>query len=360
MAATPRYQFIIVDQSGNLYEFENCVKRAWEWYENDVGRCRFYIPKNDIKLSTTSVPDGAFSEIRVYRDGVLVWQGMTQIVQDTPEGTYVYGETYLAAFRWYSVRFQRVYTAENLATIIGGEYDDIAARSNNFLLAKITKGTIESPYTTSTTTPLTITRTLYHENWLDFLKQMMFIGRAEIASSFSQYTVFNISFSETTPTFSFLRDVGSNKPDVIFEMDSEVIEHNIPRDFRFIENEGKGFAVASGPIAINSTETDATSQTAFYRRESYPYYNNVTGQIDLDKRVNNRIAERKDPKRSMYLKFAAGLKPFDGYVMGDNVKIRIDSGRVDSDEYRRVVGMQVAIDDTGVEFTVPILQKARV
>ena len=360
MAALPKYQFVIKDQSGNLYEFENCTRRAWSVYENDVGRCRFFIPKNDLKLSTTSVNDGQFSEIKIYRNGTLTWQGMIQAIQDTTDGVFVYGETYLAALGWYAVRFQQAYSAAQIDTIITAEYDDIEARANDFLAAKITQGTIEAPYLTGTSTPITITRTLFHENFLDFLKQMMFTARAEISSSFDQYAVFNISFHETTPTFSFLRNVGADKPNVVFELGSEIAEINIPRDFRTIENEGKGFAVAPGPTALTSTETASTSQTNFYRRESYPYYNNVTGQTDLDKRVNNRIAEKKDPLRDLYIRFAAGLAPFDGYVLGDSVMVRIDTGRLDVAEYRRVIGMEVSIDRTGVESAKPILQEARV
>lgn len=360
MATLPKYQFVIKDQSGNLYEFEQCTRRAWSVYENNVGRCRFFIPKNDLKLTTTSVSDSAFSEIRVYRDGALVWQGMVQIIQDTIDGTFVYGETFNAALGWYSVRFQQAYTTANLNTIIDGEYTNIAARTNNFFNAKITKGTIESPFTTGTAVALTITRTLYSENFLDFLKQMTYVGRAELSSSFSQYTVFNISFSETAPTFSFLRNVGTAKSDAVFELGSEIKSFNNPRDFRFVENSDKGYAVSAAGVALNSTKTDGTSQTSFYLREGYPYYNNVTGQTDLDKRTNNRVLDRKDPARAMFIQYASGLKPFDGYSLGDFITLRIDTGRLDSSESRRVIGMEVSIDPTGVENTIPVLQKPSV
>lgn len=360
MAALPKYQFIIKDQSGNLYEFERCARRAWDNYENDIGRCRFFIPKNDLKLSTVSVSDTEFSEIRVYRNGDLKWQGMISMVQDTLEGTYVYGETFMAMLSKYYARFAQGYSSSQIDTLLSAEYDNIAARTNNFLSAKITKGTIEAPYLTGTASPITITRTLYHENFLDLLKQLMYVARSEISASFDQYTVFNISFHETTPTFSFLRNVGTNKPDVIFELGSEIVDFSRPLDFRTIENEGRGYAVGAGPTALNSTESNSTSQTSFYRRETVPYYNNVTGQTDLDKRVANRIAENGNPRRDLFLKFAAGLTPFDGYAMGDNVIVRLDVGRPDLDEYRRVIGMEVTIDDSGVENTIPILQKARV
>jgi hypothetical protein len=49
----------------------------------------------------------------------------------------------------------------------------------------------------------------------------------------------------------------------------------------------------------------------------------------------------------------------DGYSISDKVKLRINRGRVHIDEYRRVVGMEVNIDNSGVESAVPILQKLR-
>lgn len=357
MSALPKYLFVIKDSSGNLYEFEKATKRAWEWYENDVGRCRFFIPYTDLKLSTTSVPDGAYSEILIYRDNVLVWQGVVQIIQDVIDGTYVYGETFMRALDWYGVRFNQAYSAQPIGTIIDTEYVDIVARTNNFLNAKITKGTIENPYIVSTTNNLLVTQTLYNEHFLLILKQFVALARGEMTATFDQYTVFNISFHETTPTFSFLRNVGSDKSDVVFELDSELVDYNIPKDMKYIENELKGFAIAPGPVTLTSLETQAASQVSWYRRESYPYYNNITDQTALDQRVDDRGLERKDPKKDMYLKFASGLKPFDGYSMGDTIKIRINRGRTVIDEFRRVIGMEVTIEDTGVELTVPILQE---
>lgn len=359
MAALPKYVFLVVDSSGNQYEFERCTNRAWEYYENDSGRCRFFIPKNDLKLNTTSVSDGSLSEIRIYRNGSLVWQGIVQIVQDTVDGTWVYGETFLATLGWYGVRYDQAYTSTAVGTVVENEYDNIVARSNNFLADRVTKGTIQAPYISNTTSNLTITRTLFHENFLSLLKQMVLTSRAEMTSSWSQYTVFNISFSETTPTFTFYRNVGSNQADVVFELDSEIVDFNIPRDMRDIANSVKGLAISSGPAVITNTQTDSSSQNNWYLREHYPFFNNVTASDDLSQRTENYLYERKDPRREMKIRLAAGLVPFNGYSMGDFVKVRINTGRVNIDEYRRVIGMEVSIDDAGVENTVPVLEKAR-
>lgn len=359
MAQTAKYMFVIRDSSGNLYEFDKATSRAWEWYENDVGRCRFFIPYNDLKLSISSIPEASFSEIRVYRNNTLVWQGVVQLVQDTLDGTWVYGETFMAALGWYGVRYNQAYSATAVGTIVTNEYDQIETKTDNFLTAKITQGSIESPYISGTVSNLTITRTLFHENFLDFLKQMVLVSRAEMTSSWSQNTVFNISFSETAPTFTFYRDVGTDKSDVVFELNSEIVDFNIPKDFRGISNYVKGLAITSGPDVINSIKTNSSSQTSWYLREFYPFFNNVNAQSDLDQRSNNYLFEHKDPMREMKIKLAAGLVPFDGYSMGDNIKVRINRGRVTLDEFRRVIGMEVQIDDTGIEQVVPILQKKR-
>jgi len=359
MIQEPRYMFVIKDASGNQYEFQKATERAYEHYENDVGRCRFFVPYNDLKLTTSSVVDNAFSEILIYRNETLVWQGMVQMIQDVVDGVWVYGETYLAALAWYGVRYDQEYTTANISTLIGNEYDNIVGRASDFLQAKITKGTIENPYQTDTTNALTVTRTLFNESFLNVLKEMVAVSKGEETSTWSQNTVFDISFSATAPTFTFKRNAGSAKADVIFELDSEIVDFNIVTDMRYITNESKGFVVTEGPKILTSTESAATSASTWYRRESYPYYPNVTSQADLDHLVDNVVANGKSPGVSMNLKFAAGLAPLDGYSISDNVKLRIKRGRIDIDEYRKVVGMEVNIDNAGVENTVPILQKLR-
>lgn len=358
MIQEPKYLFIVKDASGNQYEFGDATERAYEVYENDVGRCRFFVSHNNLKLTTSSIVDSAFSEILIYRNGTLVWQGMIQMLQDTVDGVWVYGETYLAALGWYGVRYNQVYTAQNISKLIGDEYDNIVARADDFPSAKLTKGTIENPYITSTTNALTVTRTLFNEDLLTVLKEMVTLSRGEETAAWSQNTVFGISFSATAPTFSFTRNAGSAKADVVFELGSEIVDFNIITDMRTITNEAKGFGVASGPMVLTSTES-ASSGSVWYRRESYPFYPSVTSQADLDQLVDNVVAEGKNPYVNMNLKFSSGLAPFDGYALSDTVKIRIRRGRINIDEYRRVVGMEVSIDNTGVESAVPVLRRLR-
>lgn len=359
MAAEPKYSFVIENSSGDVFEYTRAVKRIYTRYENDVGRCRFLIPWNDLNLNTTSVDDTGYSEIRIYRNGTLVWQGILQIVQDTPDGTWIYGEDYKAALGWYGTRFDQAHSAADIGTVITAEYDNIETRAGNFFTAKITQGTIQSPYQTGTTSNLAITRTLFADNFLTFLQDMVAVGRGEMTAAWDQNCVFDISLSESAPTFSFLRNVGSDKEDVVFELDSEILNFNMPRDFRNIITDATGYAIATGPAQLSSSEADATARTAWYRREKYPFYNHITAQNDLDQTVDNLVGDQKSVRPDMVLQFAPGHAPFNGYVMGDNIRLRINRGRIALNELRRVVGMEVEISDTGIETAVPILMKNR-
>lgn len=362
MAAPANYMVVVKDQNGNLYEFEKATDLAWEWYENDVGRCRFHIPYNDVKLTTTSIPQNAFSEIRIYRNGTMVWQGFIAFVRDTKDGTIVWGLTYLECLKWYT---QNLTDSADIgpfqigAEIIDTFYEGALVYTNNILAAKITKGTIENPYDTGTSTAKTISRSFYNDRFFDICQEMVAVSRADSPSgAWKQDTVFEITFS-TTPTFNFWRDVGTDKSNVIFELDSEIVNFAFDVDMRELRNNIQGFAVGEGPVVLQSSQTDTTSRTTYYNRSFFPFYGDVTNQVELDERVKNDLTELKDPTKNISIQLASNITPFDGYSMGDAIKVRINRGRVSVDEFYRVIGMEVNRDTNGVEIVNPILQKKR-
>ena len=362
MAEQPKYMVVTRDESGNLYEFEKATNLQWEWYENEVGKCMFHLPHNDTKLTTTSIPQNAFSEIRIYRDGSLVWQGFITLLVEDKDGTTVYGLTYMECLKWYRVGFNTTYTTKKIGSeIISPIYDIIVAYTNDIIGAKITKGTLQDPYTTgSSSVNKTITKTVFDEDFFSILKDMVDASRADSPSgSWKQDSVFDISFSDTAPTFSFLRDVGSDKSDVVFEMDSEIVNFSFMTDVRTLFNDSKGFAIQSGPTFFTSSQIDTTSRSTYYLRQFSPYFGTVTSQAQLDEMTKDILKKYKDPTQTLAVEFAANIKPFDGYSMGDAVKVRIVRGRVNIDAFYRVVGMEVFIDDKGIETAKPLLQVKR-
>jgi hypothetical protein len=128
---------------------------------------------------------------------------------------------------------------------------------------------------------------------------------------------------------------------------------------RYIRNDIKGFAVQQGPKALTSSQVDATSRTSYYLRELSPFFGTVTNQNQLDEMSKDMLKQFKDPLKYFSINLVAGIRPFDGYSMGDNIKIRIVRGRVNVDQFFRVVGMVVLIDNSGFEEVIPQLQKVR-
>jgi len=361
MAVPPNYQIIIVNSSGVLTEFNNAVNIAWEWYENEVGRCRFSIAWNDQKLSDTSVENSAFNEIRIYRDNVLVWQGFIAYIVDGLNETTVYGLTFLETLKWYGVGYNIPYVDQRIGSqIIDPIYDDILLRTNDFLTARITKGTIQNTTESGVGTPKSITRTTYNESFFALLKEMVAISRSDSPQPpWKQDTVFEITFDENTPTFNFWKDIGIDQIEVIYELDSEIVNFNLHYDFRSIFNDITGYGIEDGPRIVNSNQVDVTSRTAYYLREFYPYFGSVSSQDETTESVKNTLGVLKDPAKIISVELAAGLVPFDGYVMGDNINVRINRGRVVIDEFFRVIGMEVSLSDTGVEKTIPLLERKR-
>jgi len=354
-----KYKVIIKTPSGELYEFEKASTIQWEQYENKPGIARFLLPESDFKLVASSLAVGK-TQFLVFRDGALVWQGLVTVTEDNKEGTFVYGLGLLEVLKWYQIGKDVIYTNKKIGSeFLSPIWNAIAARSNTAFGTLLTKGTIEDPYTTGTATPKTISKTTFDENFYETVEEMVALSRSDSPSgAWEQNTVFDVTLSETTPTFRFRRNVGVDKPDVRLELDSEITDFTFIDDARDLANTVIGYTVTSNPSVLNSPQTDTTSQTTYYRREFSPVFETLDKQNALDERAKDFLKEFKEPKEIVLAEYAAGLEPFDGYDMGDNVKILINRGRVNVDKFYRVIGMRVLFQ-AGVEVSVPILQEKR-
>jgi len=355
------YKIILKLADGKEYEFEKFTNLQWERYENIPDRCKFNLPYNDQKLSLIS-NDEQFIQIFIYRKTTLVWQGFVAYIEDSEKQTVIYGLGLLECLKWYRVGYDTEYKDKKIGSeIISPIWNAIATRTGAILGSVITKGTIEDPYQTGTSTAKIITRTVFDEDFFTLCQEMIYLSRADSPSgSWEQNSVMEVTLSKTAPTFNFIRNRGVNKTQVIFELDSEIAGFTQTKDFRFIRNDVKGFAVVEGPEILNKTEVDATSKTSYYLREISQLIPRATSQSELDEATKDELAEKKDPKKNFYITFASGLKPFDGYSMGDNVRVKIDRGRTKVDEFFRVVGMEVRVENGGVEIARPILQRKRI
>ena len=361
MSEQLKYGVILKLPDGKKYEFEQVSGLQWERYENMPGQCKFSLPQLDPKISLIS-NDSRFIQILILRDGTLVWQGFVAFIRDEKDLVTIWGLGLLECLKWYRVGYDVQYTGKKIGSeILSPIWDAIDARTGAILGDVIKKGTIQDPYTTGTSTAKTIDRNVFDEDFYTLCLEMIYLSRADSPSgTWVQNTVMEVSLSETSPSFNFLRNVGVDKPQVIWELDSEIASFRQDKDFRFIMNDVKGLSIVEGPKIINRTEVDTTSRTNYYLREISKVFERATSQSELNEETKNLLAEEKDPRKTFAVNFAQGIAPFDGYIMGDNVRIRINRGRLNIDEYFRVVGMEVTITDAGVELVNPIVQRKRI
>ena len=365
------YHVIIKDSSGELHEFEKFSSLSYELYENEVGVCKFLLPYSDSKMTAESVEAGK-GIIRIYREGVLVWQGFVSVIEDSKDGSTIYGFDFKETLKWYRVGFSitependfpdgNVFDEKQIGSgIISPIWDIIAARTNPFIGGVVQKGTIQNPNVVgSDTTRKRVSFTRADEDFFTLIKEMVALSRADSPSgSWKQDTVFDISLEEDTPTFTFLRDVGEDKPDVRLELGSEITDFLLTEDASGIRNSIRGLTVTDAPKVLQNTQTDTASRTEFYLRDIGIVFPSADKQSALNEKTKDYLKEKKDVRKDVAVGFASGLKPFDGYQMGDGVKVLINRGRVDVDEFYRVVGMRVGYE-AGVELTVPILRRKR-
>jgi len=355
-----KYSPVIILPTGERYEFEKFSELEYDEYENQPGRIKFSVPVTDPKLDNL-VDVSKFLRIHLYRNGILCWQGFVAFVSDDIHKTTFYGLGYLECLKWYRVGWNTTYTGKKIGTeIISPIWDAIDARTGAILGDIIKKGNIEDPYTTSTTNAKTINRTVFDEDFFTLCQQMIYISRSNSPTgAWVQNTVMGVSLSETAPTFSFLRNVGSDKPLAIFELDSEISDFLYSQDLRYIRNDVKGLGIISGPQVINKTETDSTSRGTHYLREISYLFDSISSQSELDEQTKDFLKQNKDPVENWYLSFTSKKAPYDGYLMGDSIRVRINRGRVALDSYFRVIGMEVVVTDSGVEIPHPILEGVR-
>jgi hypothetical protein len=358
--AIVKYSPILQLPTGEKYEFEQFSDFEYDDYENQSGICRFSVPTNDPKLANLQDLE-KFIKMFVYRNGILVWQGFLAFTEDDINKTTFYGLSLLECLKWYRVGYNSVYTNKKIGSeIISPIWDAIDSRTGAILGDLIKKGIIEDPYATGGTTPKTVTRTTFDEDFFTLCQEMIAIADADSPSgAWVQNTVMAVSLSETAPTFSFKRNVGSDKPLEIFELDSEISDFIYDQDFRYIRNDVKGLAIVSGPQVLNKTETDSDSRTSYYLREISTLFDNISSQSELDEQTKEFLSSNKDVQDNWYLSFTSKKAPYEGYLMGDNIKIRINRGRVQLDGYFRVIGMEVSVTNDGIEIPHIVLQEAK-
>jgi len=339
---------IIVESSAGVEsgEFENARDISLTRFLSSIGELVFTIPKDDPKFALLT---GKKSRLKVIRNGTTIWRGVYDYLRETPDNYVIFASTLESILMDYLVDPDapttstiRKFTTKKIGTeIVQVLFNESKAKTgSNF--SDFTLGTIENPYTPGTTTELTTNAEFNYENLFDAISLMAQGGGAD----------FEVT---TAKAFNFLRRKGTDHPNVVLHLKDEepsnISTYQRDTDFRRIGNDIYAFGVGVGVNFLKSVKTDATSQSTYgLIQKNLGMPKVLVAQTSLDKLVADQINLIKDPPQTTTpLLVADGIGFLDGWDLGDNVKVDIDHGGTIINEYRRVLGFQVAYGNTGAE-----------
>lgn len=343
----PDIKIIVENNSGTeLGEFENAKDISLTKVLSSVGELVFTIPKEDPKFSLLT---GIKSHLKFVRNGTVIWKGNYDFLRETLDNYVIFGSTYEALMDNYlvapdspSTSTVRKFTTKKIGTEIVQVLFNEAKALTNSLLSGFSLGTIENPYTPSTTTEMTVNMEFEYDTLLDAIARGAYAGGAD----------FEIT---TSKALNFYRRKGSNKPNITIHLKdlepSNVRDFQKDTDFRRIGNDIYAFGVGLGVNFLKANKTDSTSQTTYGLMQKYlGVPKNLVDQATLNKLVEDQITLLKTPPAKTTPKIvSSGFDLFNGWDLGDNLYVDIDHGGTVVTEYQRVIGVQLAYANNGAE-----------
>ena len=339
-----------------ICEFQNAKRKTFTKFLSSVGELVFDLKYDDVKFANLT---GIKSVLKVYRNGTAIWAGNYDYLSESKNGYSVFASSFERLLSDYLVEptvaatsTSRLFTSKKLGTEMAQVLFEEAKAKTDSNLSTFTVGTIENPYTPSTTTEMSESMEFDYNSTFEAIKSIAYAGKADF---------------EITPAkvFNFYRRKGVDKPNIVFRLKgnepSNITNYKREVDYRSIGNKIYAFGVGTKVNFLKSTQTDATSQTTYgliERNLGIP--KSLVDQEVLDKLTAERIKVTKNPTDILsptVVIRSGGIDLFDGWDLGDNARIIISRGLTSIDKYMRIIGVQVSYSDTGAENVYIYLQE---
>lgn len=303
-------------------------------YANQAGECFFTLPANH-PLISECVP--LQRHVRVLRWGgssyVPIWNGLLEDYEASRNEVVFYGTDYLGLLTGTITSSNTSYTDTLIGSIISAQLTAAVGEANS-RVGFIGVGSIAA--TTTTATLLTSFQTR-----LDFIGGAIDILIADrsvrpIISVTPRTAALNGSFS-----FTFSENQGADKEDVRLEYGGLVRDFRYAPGYADLATRIYGIGVKrEGASVLYSTQTYANETT--YGWIARPaVYQDVINQTALDQRAKRdaRRAARIGKNVALTLR-VSGLAPWDGYDLGDAVRVVINRGIVNVNALYTVWGLE--------------------
>lgn len=355
--ANPKIQIIAEDLSGNrICEFHLAKRRTFTKFLSSVGELVFDLKFDDPKFALLT---GVKTVLKVYRNGTAIWAGNYDYLVSDKSIHTIFASSFERLLDDYLVEPDaaatstvRKFTDKKLGTEVAQIIFDEAKNKSGSNLSTFSLGTIENPYTPSTTSEMTADFEFDYNSDFDAIQLVALTGKADF---------------EITPAkaFNFYRRKGADKPNVLFRLKdtepSNIVNFKREVDFRPIGNKIYAFGVGTRVNFLKSSQTDSSSQTTYGLKEkNLGIPKTLVDQESLDKVTAEQIKVTKQPSDKLSPTLVVregGIDLFDGWDLGDNARILVDYGSTAVDKYMRIIGVQCSYADTGAENVYLYLQE---
>lgn len=312
---------------------------VWQQNFNGPGRAAFACARYNPKLAEI---DWMQDHIALYREDSRatkqVFAGKLVKPQYSGADALVYCWDYLAFLQRSRTGFRTLYPDKLIGSeIVAPEWAAAKAVSNS-PFAFVTTGTIQDPLAVDDATPI---KTNAEFGVVDFTRLFTFFSLAEMAMANTAHTVkFEIT-REAPHTFNFWKDYGADKTKYAFSFPGNLVSYT--HDAGFDEYRNDMASVVSDDEGEQSeyVAEAADVATSPYRRlqdaVQIQTLMGSTGATEADQgkaALERMLKEAVRVPRLVLLQPRQGeLTPFDGWDLGDNLRVTLQKADRSGDEY---------------------------
>lgn len=325
---------------------------GWAWYDRLASPAFFTVPQGSPILSLI---DPLLTHLRVWRiDGAgetLVWSGVVADLDRVGDDVIVAGWNYLALLGVSRSGYGTLYPNKKLGSEIVSPEWTAARTVSGSPLAFVGTGVIEDPVGTDGVTPIT---TNAEFGTLDQMRLQLFWDLSEIGrANTGNYVTFGIT--RTPPhTFSFVAAGGVDR-DVELTLGSVVDDYHYLPSWRAYRNDLAALNLQATGGAGEITAEDASEiaargrrQDVFVPRTLLGLSGTTTETDQLRAALDRELVRRTKVREALQVTLVPGaLRPFDGWDVGDTLRVAIENGSDVLDGRWRCIGVRALTDADG-------------
>lgn len=329
------YEFVIKNKSGETLAVLDSIKnRQFSLYLNKSGDASFELQPTDLKATGDLFQVGS-KELYIYRAGKLIWGGeLVSRRVDLSDGR----ETMVVNAKGFFDLLSKKVIGSPLASLSYSSQDagDIAWD----LIDRSQTGTNASFGITRGSHPTTKNRDRTYDDFITVKDAILGLASTNIKDGFD----FEI---DANKQFNIFYPKGMQKSDIIFEWGRNITSFSEVQDASNMANQIIGIGAGVGSDLLTSTRNaDATVQSNYKIRQKTISRKEVSVSATLQDHTDNELALNQVQQVILSLKYKGNLEPSLGsYLVGDSVKVRIKHGIVQVDQFYRVYGIKVKIND---------------